>query len=192
MEKKRAVHGGCHAHDLASGPGTLKVQRMLLSERCHAWRGIDPGCFICSGSAFLLLDNLARKRSKKACFPQTIKSIQVSIYVPSFSSVAIRPSSFSPKVKRLLSAAQECNNTGFFWSGYCVCLPGFKLLLERHFRGHHSVVSEREPDVDYVPRGSAWLFLSLPPSFLCNIHHLPLFTRQLVRKGEENRKRALD
>ncbi len=87
-------------------------------------------------------------------FPRHLKAFKVCIYLPSCSSVAIRPCSFTPKVKRVFSAAQECYNTGFFWSGYCVCLPGFKLLPDRHFRGHHSVVSEREPDVDFVPRGS--------------------------------------
>lgn len=44
-----------------------------------------------------------------------------------------------------------------------------KMLPERHFRGHHGLVSEREPDV--VPRGSMSACAhSSPqlPSFLCH------------------------
>lgn len=128
---------------------------MPSSERCHTWRGTDPGYFIYFGPAGFYSSTILRVTAQRQhVFPRYFKSSQsqVSIYLPSFPSVALRPSSFSPKVKRFCCTVQECNNTGFSWSGYCACLPGFKLLLERHFRGHHSVVSEREPDV--VPRGS--------------------------------------
>lgn len=74
----------------------------------------------------------------------------------SLSVFPVRQMSLSP------ISVQECNKTGSFCSGYCVCLPGFKLFSERPFRGHHTntVVFVRGPDVDFFPKDSMSAFFS--------------------------------
>lgn len=114
----------------------------------------------------LYLNTLVSKCLKTVCFPQTFTSSQsqISTYLPSILSTALRPSSFSPKISRLYYTTEECNNVGFSWSRYCESLPGFKMLPERHFRGVYSVVTESEPNV--VPRGSTTAWFFPPPPHL--------------------------
>lgn len=136
--------------------GLKEGTKMPLWGRSHASKGTDPWYFICFGPSWFTAQQFGEQQLKDGKFSP--EHLAESLCLSPFRSSCCL--SFPLKVKSLFFAAQECNNAGFFWSGYCVCLSGFKLLPERHFRGHHSVVSKRQPDVDFVPRGSAFFFPS--------------------------------
>lgn len=138
--------------DVASGQGSGKVQRCHCESCVMPRGGLTHHTFICSGSACFIAQQSCERALEEGIFsPRHLKehsksSLYLSPFLLSCCHTALF--SFTPEVKkkkkRLFSAAQECNNTSFFWSGYCVCLPGFKLLSERHFRGHHTVLSMKD------------------------------------------------
>lgn len=66
-----------------------------------------------------------------------------------------------------------------------VCLCGFKLLSDRHFRGHHTLLSLKESQMLTSSPERLHLHIPLPLSFLCNLGHLSHFRRQFVRKKKK-------
>lgn len=171
--------------------------------------GLTLDTFICSGSACFIAQQSCERLLKDGIFsPRHLKEhSESSLYLsPSFFSlVAIRLSSLliHPQGKKdsSLLLRNVIIPVSFGQDIVSVSL-GLNCSRKRHFRGHHTVLSMKDSQMlTSSPEGlRLCLFFSpspAPPSFLCNIHYLAPFTRQLVREEErweekEGEKRGLE